>query len=63
MIDNDPLCFNCEKATDRDHYCHGCRVFICDECEAGYSKASATIGSHEPADHLVEADDDDQDDD
>ncbi len=51
-------CFFCETTVDDDVFCYGCRVFICEGCEAGYSIAAASTGTHTPEHHREEFPDD-----
>ncbi len=51
-----PKCVHCNKDTDEDHFCYGCKTYVCDECEAGWSVAEASGGGHTPKDHLEAAD-------
>ena len=41
------ICHLCRRRTDEEHFCHGCRVFVCHDCD----KTMCT-GEHVPADHL-----------
>lgn len=59
-LHSDRKCFNCHKEVSSDFYCYGCKKYVCDDCEAGFSVATAFSGcSHEPEDHLVDYDGDD----
>lgn len=54
-IESSGLCFNCGKSCTSDFYCFGCKTYVCDKCEAGYSKATAAMHGHVKEDHLVES--------
>ena len=55
-------CFNCSEWVSSEFYCYGCKEFICDgeDCEGaiGWSVAAATGHGHEPEDHFIEFDED-----
>jgi hypothetical protein len=43
-------CFNCNKPCTMEHYCYGCRHFVCDTCSINF-----TMGrGHTQEDHLRE---------
>jgi hypothetical protein len=46
-------CHFCKKALGADHYCHGCHVFICDECNTNIDRG---WGTHTPEDHKLDED-------
>jgi len=43
-------CFNCRKVVGEDDYCHGCNVYVCDQCDA--RGANGAAGPHLPEQHL-----------
>lgn len=52
-------CFNCEKEVGEGEYCHGCKAFVCDECDQ--RALSGRMGAHPKEDHLIGEDEDDDD--
>lgn len=54
MTDEDQsACAGCRKWVDEDHFCYGCKHYICDECDDGItSRAAQTAGPHDFAAHL-----------
>jgi hypothetical protein len=47
-------CFNCEAKLPEDHYCHGCKKYVCEDCDK--SLGMMPFGGHEPDLHLQEPD-------
>ena len=43
-------CFECGADCSQEHYCFGCKEFVCEECSVNDS----LMGSHIPEDHLNE---------
>jgi hypothetical protein len=41
-------CHFCEKVVDKDNWCFGCHVFVCDECDTNIDRG---WGAHLPEDH------------
>lgn len=55
-------CFKCEVELGKEFYCYGCEEFVCDDCPGHWSVAdAASSNKHEPEDHFVEAECDDED--
>ena len=50
-----PKCVYCKKDTNKDEFCYGCRVHVCDKCENEWSVAAAGTRVHSPKDHLKAA--------
>lgn len=55
-------CFNCQKEVEKDSYCHGCKAFICDDCDKS-AAAGGMFGPHAKEQHLEEPEFDDENDD
>lgn len=53
-------CFNCDRDVPSNCYCYGCNSYVCEDCEAGFSIATA-LGSckHHPESHLIDYDGED----
>ena len=49
----DRLCALCGGKTDLDHFCYGCRSYICENCERSDTRAVLTLGIHALRDHTV----------
>lgn len=41
-------CFNCNAACDEEHYCFGCKSYVCDACDLNIS----LMGGHSAEEHL-----------
>jgi len=59
MNDEGGRCYFCQAQVDNDFYCHGCEEYVCDGEECGgmfpWSLANATGRGHQPEDHRVNA--------
>lgn len=42
-----PTCYLCRGRANEEHYCYGCRAYVCEECDKTFC-----IGEHAPGDHL-----------
>jgi hypothetical protein len=51
--DIEAKCVLCAAATDSDHFCYGCRSYICERCERPDTQAAFTLGMHTVRDHRV----------
>lgn len=49
-----PTCHFCPKPGTDDNFCHGCKVYVCDDCGVNLG----LMGRHAPEDHL-ESDEED----
>lgn len=47
------VCIGCERVISRDHYCFGCKQFICEACD---QTKGAACGDHDPDLHLIDTD-------
>lgn len=45
-----PTCFNCSHVCDEDHFCHGCKSYVCDDCDVSCGEYGR---GHSREDHLV----------
>ena len=48
-------CAKCGKACDDDHYCHGCKKHICDDCSVNWNPP---WGTHDVSVHFEEPEED-----
>lgn len=39
-----PKCTHCNKDTDKEHFCYGCKAHVCDDCEVGWPVAAGKEG-------------------
>lgn len=47
-------CFVCGNDVGTEHFCYGCRVFICELCEAVYETTGRElVGKHRAEDHVT----------
>lgn len=59
----DGPCFFCKKVIDHQHFCYGCKQYVCDDCCAsaeGWSVADATGHGHSVHDHQEPAIDEEE---
>ncbi|MCJ7424978.1 hypothetical protein MUP01_12040 [Candidatus Bathyarchaeota archaeon] len=45
-IREEEICFFCKKPVTKDDYCHGCRHFVCSDCDQ-----TTPLGLHKVYDH------------
>jgi hypothetical protein len=45
------LCFNCKRSLTEDHFCHGCKEYVCAICDE-----TMAFGDHKKEDHLDNGD-------
>ena len=55
-----PKCTHCNKNTDKNQFCYGCKTYVCDNCEVAWSVAAAGFGGHAPEDHLEKAEEEEE---
>lgn len=51
-----PVCYFCKEVTDEDHYCYGCKHYVCDKCDK-----SSPFGDHNVEDHQDTEEEDEED--
>lgn len=61
--DTGGACVSCGKPCAADQYCHGCKSYICEDCDVAGQSGGMAGGKHEPEDHGTRQLDDDTDDD
>ena len=53
-VNPQPQCHFCGSVVDRDSYCYGCHVHVCERCEHPMAD-ERPHGPHKPSDHLRRA--------
>lgn len=50
-----PICYFCGEETDEEHYCYGCKHYVCSNCSE-----EDPFGDHDVEDHQPEPDEEEQ---
>jgi hypothetical protein len=53
-----PICYFCEKVTDEEHYCYGCKHYVCEDCDE--RGMDLPFGEHDVEDHQSTEEDRDE---